>query len=1625
MVSWAVLLERASLEVWATLVFAVSIHGLHRQMFQGIIEPGYYNGLTQKFSYLMVTPSGGRVEFRQEAASNIYNAADSSYAQLKVSTPSGGGPQTATENLTITVTTTDGVQMDYDWKAGAYRLKQIKDRNGNFIEVTYDSDYGLLRKVKDTLGRVINVTYDSEFYPTAITQQWKSGNGDGGSVTHTYATFTYTYTAVSTNFKDTNGNSIGVFGPSDGVNIKVLNNITYADNSTTSFAYNSYGQVKKVTNKAPNNQVLNSTETNLNAPGTFEPDCPRFSETYNAIADVNGGLTTTTIGNTFEENKFFSLGGQTGTATKVEVTMSNAPPHTPTSRKWYHSAGNWAEGLPLGTEDIADGSQQRWTRTTWIQDDMTKIYILNPRPTVSKVGDAGNVKRTELNYWTTGSLAGYGLVKDVLIYDDMTNALQKKSVTNYKDDAAYLSRRIIGLPSQSELYNGSSVLTAKVVYDYDGNIFASGQTISPVQHDNTNYGAGFVVGRGNLTQTTRCDAALSSSTCVGGISSQINYNTAGAPVAQINPLGKIVSIGYADNFNDGDHNTFAYPTSLTDPDTYTSYIQYRYDIGANVEAQSPTPYGTDTNGNPLTSGKHTLRLYDALGRLERQTIVNTGAYTRYEYPTNAIQSKVYSTITAGAGEVLAESWSDGAGRVRYTRTNLPNSASGWSGTKVQYDLLGRVTGSTVPTEINPVTPSDPTTWIAAGDDAGRGFLWNTQEYDWKGRVTKQTNTDGTFKGISYQGCGCAGGQVTTIEGEEIFETAWDGSNPTSLGKRTQKIYADVLGRDYKTEILTWNGGAVYSTTVTEFNGRDQATSVTKTQAAAVSQVTTLTYDGYGRLKTQQRPEQTSATTYNYNLDDSIQAVVDARGASSAYTYNSRGLVKLIHYTKPASSTIVPDAEDVSFTYDDAGNRKKMTDGLGTVDYTYTELSQLKTEKRTFYDTLANAPAGGFKFNYEYDLAGQLRSLEDPYNQKINYAYDAIGRLNAVTGSTAFGGVTNYASNPQYRAWGGLKSLSYGDASVMQMTYDNRLQVASYLMSKNGTNQINKEYKYLSSGELSTIDDKLNASSGTLFDSERFDRSFKYDYLGRVTEAKTGAEARGGTDSADKIPYRENLTYDAFGHTTSLSGKIWTDNYGGFAYSFVNNRNNGFTYDAGGNQTGGGALSYVYDAAGELTFSAADTIETTSGFDGGGLELKRSVRTRADETSNWSSAKVSYFIRSSVLGGQIVNEVKADGAKERGYVYDGAETVIARQLYNGTQEQVDWEHWDASGNTLKYTTSAANPVSSAAELEVIGNDVGQVRPFNYNPVDKTSPFDKIKAFALVDVGGCVQDGIATDCANISGGAVAQCPNNDCSARRTADGWATVVAYGDGFVGYLPFGANYAGGGNWSWQTQEGRKRRQKPTLKPKQPRRPVNDDDLEKPIIPEPWDPSKDNAIDLLRKISSVLSFVENNVKFIGFIEGQETSIRSTLNWMLFFKPCADAFKSAGIPTPAEVIRDRGLTYAAGILVNNSENNKLLGIDEPTRNKAKKSLDNFYAPAFTWNSPNLRDPIITFLKNKAFTGEIYSLEEDIIHEGIHGSGVGEHYWHPIPFLSFKYGHDLTNYDHYKDILKNCTPPEELK
>ena len=118
--------------------------------------------------------------------------------------------------------------------------------------------------------------------------------------------------------------------------------------------------------------------------------------------------------------------------------------------------------------------------------------------------------------------------------------------------------------------------------------------------------------------------------------------------------------------------------------------------------------------------------------------------------------------------------------------------------------------------------------------------------------------------------------------------------------------------------MNWNGagsfgtgGTVYSATVNTYNALDQITQVRQYGGPVGNpnyQDTTMTYDGYGRLKTRHVPEQqvdpnngssTDHTTWDYNTDDTVQKITDARGASQTFTYNARHLVTGITYAAPA------------------------------------------------------------------------------------------------------------------------------------------------------------------------------------------------------------------------------------------------------------------------------------------------------------------------------------------------------------------------------------------------------------------------------------------------------------------------------------------------------------------------------------------------------------------------------------------------------------------------------------------------------------------------------------------------------------------------------------------------------
>lgn len=111
------------------------------------------------------------------------------------------------------------------------------------------------------------------------------------------------------------------------------------------------------------------------------------------------------------------------------------------------------------------------------------------------------------------------------------------------------------------------------------------------------------------------------------------------------------------------------------------------------------------------------------------------------------------------------------------------------------------------------------------------------------------------------------------------------------------------------------------------------------------------------------------------LDDTIDSVKDARGAVATYTYNNnRHLVNTITYAAPSGVT---STHPVSFEYDAVGNRTSMNDGLGSMSYSYDQLSRLTGETRAFV-------MGAYSITYGYNLADKLTSDVDPFGASFAY-----------------------------------------------------------------------------------------------------------------------------------------------------------------------------------------------------------------------------------------------------------------------------------------------------------------------------------------------------------------------------------------------------------------------------------------------------------------------------------------------------------------------------------------------------------------------------------------------------------------------------------------------------------------
>jgi YD repeat-containing protein len=587
---------------YSSMVWTPSGPYLHFDEDNGFPSPGFrlgfptvqrriFDAQTAKNAFLLITPGGRRVELRQVGTSNIYEAGDSSYLQLTDNSPN------------LLVRSTDGTQLSFVEINNEFSCTQVKDRNGNFITVNHNA-LGRITSITDTLGRVINFNYDSNANLISITQSWN------GQPSHQWVSLGWSTRNMQYSFATDK-----VIGTAAGATLPVVTQVALNDTSSFTFDYTNSLQVSLIKN------YFGATERNATS-FTYETpsgDVPRLlsssvsAQNWTGVNGVPAQVTTQ-----------YSVAGD-------GACVMTAPDGT--IYKEYYGTG-WQTGLATLSEIWSGGVKQKWTTTSWTQDNTGISYETNPRVTETNVYDAsGNRRRTVIDYGGNPLYAQYGLPYWVKEYaaDGVTEI--RHTFTDYNLSQAYLDRRIIGLVSEIHLTNISSY-QGKISYSYDDPARLQALPATATQHDSA-YNSSFTA-RGNATSVSRWDFT-DIANASKKLTSYTNYFVTGTPASATDPANHQSSLSYADAFSDGlSRNTYAYPTTVTDADGYSSYVQYNFDFGATTRTQSPAPAGQ-------SQGAIQTMAYNSLGQLERVTTTNNGAYKRFWYGSNYVASYATST----------------------------------------------------------------------------------------------------------------------------------------------------------------------------------------------------------------------------------------------------------------------------------------------------------------------------------------------------------------------------------------------------------------------------------------------------------------------------------------------------------------------------------------------------------------------------------------------------------------------------------------------------------------------------------------------------------------------------------------------------------------------------------------------------------------------------------------------------------------------------------------------------------------------------------------------------------------------------------------------------------------------
>jgi RHS repeat-associated protein len=768
-----------------------------------------------------------------------------------------------------------------------------------------------------------------------------------------------------------------------------LTAITDRNGNVTSLTYDASGRLDLVTDPAGRTLDFDYGANNKVATVT-DPGDRVFRYGYDGndnLTDVTDPLDRTTVYTYDIENRLVSITDARGTTWLVNVydelnrvvsqfscgayyTISyegteTAPVTAVTSRRGYVRRCEMND-RGLVTREIRDPGGLNLVTEKAYDDDLNMVSLIDPRgyTTLYEYDDNGNVTKIT-------DAVGEPLERETsFTYEPTYN--QVYSITNARIKTTYYD-----YDGQGNLTKITDPLTHETRFTYDpsnGDLLTvtevrdAGNITTQYQYDEYGYRERIIdalTGEtffdynilGNLRFTT--NANLHTTEYEYDLANQLRYVT--------DHLTNVTEYTYDANGN---------LTHVTDPlDHTTEYVYDSYDRLVKIidPLRNTTEYEYDENANLIRTtdaeDKVTVMTYDAVDRLDTVTDALTQT-TDYDYDENGNLAALTDARTNTTSFLY-----DALNRLELmTYPDLSFEA-------YAYDEVGNLTSRTLP----------------SGDQIGC-------EYDDLNRlITKVYDVGGTIVDTAHFGYDDLGRLELATDSDSSVARVYDDLSRIKESTQNGKVVAydyDAVGNTTK---IIYPDSDYITLTYDEIERLDTI------RNAADEVIADYSYDYAGR-RDQLDLANGTRTTYVYDdanrLTDLVNLVVSPESVISSFSYTHDKVgTPLSMTTVDGTHTYAYDDTyqltgadypegylfpDITFDYDEVGNRELVTDG-GTTSYTPNDLNQYTDVGGTAFVHEANGNLTSDGVNtYAYDLENRMVSATTP-STTVTFGYDALGR----------------------------------------------------------------------------------------------------------------------------------------------------------------------------------------------------------------------------------------------------------------------------------------------------------------------------------------------------------------------------------------------------------------------------------------------------------------------------------------------------------------------------------------------------------------------------------------------------------------------------------------------------------